>query len=223
MPPLFSMKFLLLAFSLGAASLLHGQTIIAKWTFEQSQPTTGGPISPEIGLGTATTLYGSNFSSPVGNGSDHAWSSAGHASGLVADGFNFAVSTVGKSGISVSFDAAYTGAGPTSLTLAVSFDNSNFTTTGFPSVLENTWTAGSYQSGSTFNYPAGFFFGDSMLSDRSIIYFKVNAGIPNGGALQIDNFTVSAIPEPSTYAALAGLGALGLACWRRRQKTAGAA
>ena len=29
--------------------------------------------------------------------------------------------------------------------------------------------------------------------------------------------TASAIPEPSTYAALAGLGALGLALWRRRQ------
>lgn len=33
-------------------------------------------------------------------------------------------------------------------------------------------------------------------------------------------FTVSAIPEPSTCAMLAGLGALGLAVWRRRQKTA---
>lgn len=32
--------------------------------------------------------------------------------------------------------------------------------------------------------------------------------------------TVSAIPEPSTYAMLAGVGALGLAVWRRRQKTA---
>ena len=28
---------------------------------------------------------------------------------------------------------------------------------------------------------------------------------------------VSAIPEPSTYAAFAGLGALGLVIWRRRQ------
>jgi hypothetical protein len=30
------------------------------------------------------------------------------------------------------------------------------------------------------------------------------------------SFTISAIPEPSTYAALAGLAALGLAIWRRR-------
>jgi hypothetical protein len=33
-------------------------------------------------------------------------------------------------------------------------------------------------------------------------------------------FTVSAIPEPSTYAAFAGVLALGLAAWRRRSRTA---
>lgn len=32
-------------------------------------------------------------------------------------------------------------------------------------------------------------------------------------------YTVSAIPEPSTYAAIAGIGALGLALWRRRTST----
>jgi len=37
------------------------------------------------------------------------------------------------------------------------------------------------------------------------------------GQMYVDNFSVSAIPEPSTYAAFAGLGALGLALWRRRR------
>jgi len=32
------------------------------------------------------------------------------------------------------------------------------------------------------------------------------------------SFTIQAIPEPSTYAAFAGLGALGLAFWRRRRQ-----
>lgn len=49
----------------------------------------------------------------------------------------------------------------------------------------------------------------------------------DGSTLFADNFSViagqtamSAIPEPSTYAAFAGLGALGLAVWRRRQARA---
>lgn len=42
------------------------------------------------------------------------------------------------------------------------------------------------------------------------------AGAITGG-ISFDNMSVSAIPEPSTYAAIAGLGALGLAFWRRRQ------
>lgn len=40
------------------------------------------------------------------------------------------------------------------------------------------------------------------------------------GGMHFDNVSVSAIPEPSTYAALAGLAALGLAFWRHRQRAA---
>ena len=40
--------------------------------------------------------------------------------------------------------------------------------------------------------------------------------LSSGGDLMYSYATVSAIPEPSTYAAILGLGALGLARWRRR-------
>jgi len=56
----------------------------------------------------------------------------------------------------------------------------------------------------------------------------IYVGIYGGGGTQggfgsdfmtpaIDNFSVSAIPEPSTYAAIAGAAALGLAAWQRRR------
>lgn len=50
------------------------------------------------------------------------------------------------------------------------------------------------------------------------LYGDGSSGGPTAvsGDMTLDGFAVSAIPEPSTCAALAGLGALGLAFWRRR-------
>ena len=63
------------------------------------------------------------------------------------------------------------------------------------------WTAGAATSGFFFEV-----FGSSNAA----------ASIASG-SMYADNFSVSAIPEPSTYAAIAGAGVLGLALWRRRQ------
>lgn len=40
------------------------------------------------------------------------------------------------------------------------------------------------------------------------------------GTVYADNFSVSAIPEPSTYAAMFGVLAVGFAAWRRRRTAA---
>lgn len=50
-------------------------------------------------------------------------------------------------------------------------------------------------------------FGNSNLTTGNIVTGNVYA----------DNFSVSAVPEPSTYAAIAGVMALGVAAWRRRR------
>lgn len=62
-----------------------------------------------------------------------------------------------------------------------------------------------------------------FTAPTSSLYFKVFDSTL-GGADSTDvafiAASVSAVPEPSTYAALAGVGALGLVCWRRRTKPA---
>jgi hypothetical protein len=50
------------------------------------------------------------------------------------------------------------------------------------------------------------------LRDLSGVYSSA------GGAIGITNVSFSAVPEPSTYAALAGIAALGLALYARRRR-----
>ena len=91
-------------------------------------------------------------------------------------------------------------AGTQALNSYYSLDGSNYTSLATYSPITE-WTAGAATGG--FNFEV---FGNSNI-----------AGAISAGSIYADNFSVSAIPEPSTYAAFAGLGALGLAFWRRRQ------
>lgn len=92
-------------------------------------------------------------------------------------------------------------AGTQALSASYSLDGSAFTPVATFLPLTQ-WTGGTTSN--------GFFFE---------IFGNSNA-IPaiNTGWIYADDFSISAIPEPSTYAALAGLGALGLALWRRRAR-----
>ena len=48
-------------------------------------------------------------------------------------------------------------------------------------------------------------------------FLPVNADAAGDGAISIDNFNMTAIPEPGTYALLGGLLALGHVMLRRRR------
>ncbi len=67
---------------------------------------------------------------------------------------------------------------------------------------------------------------DASFDASQVTYYMISGLNSIGGAnvdVSIDNLaavTVTAVPEPGTYAAFAGVAALGLAFWRRRRAAA---
>lgn len=64
------------------------------------------------------------------------------------------------------------------------------------------------------SYFAGFLGSHAIDPGRG--FFTFDMGHDNQMDFQITNMTISAVPEPSTYAAIFGALALGAAAWRRR-------
>jgi autotransporter-associated beta strand protein len=85
----------------------------------------------------------------------------------------------------------------------------------------NISNAGGFVAGTypLFDFTGGF----TMIAPANLTLGSVIAGYDyslalNGNYLEL-TATVSAIPEPATYAAIFGAGALGLAAWRRRRRS----
>jgi hypothetical protein len=228
-----------------AVQTINGQTI-ADWTFETSQPgvitlpaAPGAGVaftsfSPEVGSGTATALHAgaATYSSPAGNGSARSFSVNTWA---VGDFFQFQVSTLTYSGISVSYDQTSSSSGPGQFNLQYSTDGSTFTTFGsqynvLVNAAPNTWSAGTPVLTTSFSANLSSI---TALNNAPTVYFRIldatalSASQANGGSTvpsaagtdRIDNFLVSAtpVPEPSTLALAAFGGVAALIAIRKRR------
>jgi hypothetical protein len=217
---------------LGAAAIARATTI-ATWTFESSVPATSGPLSPEVGAGSATGSHAGAtvYSAPAGNGSPHSFSSTLWAPG---DDDQFQVSTTGLNDIVLDWDQTSSNTGPRDFQLEYSTDGSTFTPFGnVYSVLANAapnplWNATTPSSLYHFEVDLSSV---AAIDNAANVYFRLadaDSTSANGGTVgtagtdRVDNFSVLGsptvpVPEP-TSALLAGMAAigLGLLCVRRR-------
>ena len=224
-------KTTLAATALAALSFSAQAVTVAQWDFENyTAPagsfTTFGGIAPStsaglLALGSVFHQTAATFSTPSGNGSTK---SLGATNWSVNDYWQFAFSTVGYSGVSVSFDQAGSGAGPRDFTAFYSLDAITFTELGNYPVVLSAWnpatrTAGFYE----FTLPVAASNAPTVyVLLRNVSTASINGGtVAAGGTDRIDNFTVSATPVPEAHTAamlLAGLAALGFVTKRARQR-----
>lgn len=225
---------------LGLACTGAQATTIAGWTFETNVPTnSAGPYAAEVGSGSASGFHSgtTTYSAPVGNGSAHSFSSNGWN---VGDYYQFSTSTLGYSGISLSWDQTGSGTGPRDFKLSYSTNGIQFSDFSSYSVLINNNPSdtppgvGAWSSGTT--HPQyGFTVDLSSISaldnQAALIYFRLvdtdsvstNGGtVGSAGSDRVDNFIVSgtAIPQVPLPAAawLFGSGLLGLTGLGRRRR-----
>ena len=206
--------------------------ILARWTFETSVPV-GAPgagnfltnITAEIGSGVASGFHlgASIYSNPAGNGSAESFSSTNWA---VGDFYQFALSTVGYTGLTVSFDQISSGSGPSQFLFTYSTDGTTFTPFGSAySVLSApSWSSGTPTPLTSYTNGLASI---TALDNTSVVYFRLvnnsatavnGSPVAVGGTDRVDNFMVEAtpIPEPQGLAIVVGLSLLAMISRRRR-------
>lgn len=137
-----------------------------------------------------------------------------------ASGYQFSIT-------SLTFDAGRSGTGPRQFAIRSSADgytsnlsaattNANVSVVA-TNVFQFTDTASTYAGNSITLSGANF---TNLTDPLTFRIFAFNAE-GSSGVFRIDNFSIhasaTAVPEPSTYAALAGAGVLAFAVWRRRR------
>jgi len=169
------------------ANRVSAQTVLARWTFETSQPgVVDGPAVPgpgnwitniaaEVGSGTAAGWHSGfgtpTYSSPAGNGSAHSFSSNGWTNNP-GDFYQFAVSTTGYTNIIVTYDQISSSTGPGYFYLAYGTDGVNFSQFGTTYIVSNApvWSAGSANSAYSHTNNLGSI---TTITNQPIVYFRI--------------------------------------------------
>lgn len=224
------MKALAIALAVLAAGSVpaFAQTTLANWNFDSStisgSSTNFGPITADFGVGAASGHHAAGattWSTPVGNGSAKSFSSNTWAAG---DYYQFQTSSTGQNGLMVSWDQFGSSTGPKDFQLQVSTDGLSFTNFASYAVLGTpAWSSGgSRNSAFTYSYDLSSL---TNLDNQASVYFRLidlTTGSIGGGTVattgtgRVDNFSITAIPEPSTYAVMIALAGFAFVICRRK-------
>ncbi len=217
-------------------SMAQAGVILSQWTFETNTPAdllnsaSGPPVVGEagVGLGLLSGLHasaGSDWTTPVGNGSANSYSSNEWA---VGDYYVFTAATAGYEALTLTFDATSSNTGPRDFKVQGSTDGVSFSDIGFsysviPNAAPNSWNA-------TTNLPIHTYTTalPTTLDDQAIAYMRLvvtstvssNGGVlALGGTSRIDNVTIMGdlipeVPEPSSIALM--FGCVGIMVFRRK-------
>lgn len=180
------------------ADLQSSPSSLDHWTyFTVSGHIPGGTYL--VGSASAGT-YGS---AQDGNNLIFATNGADPGNGLYQD----FTATIGQQYTASIYMRYFQGSGYNVQGLIIVEDNNNsLADVGYQTAttLSDTWTQVSF----TFTAP----------STSLRFSFYDNSLTTNSSDIQFDNARISAVPEPSTYAAMAGLAALGFVGWQRRKR-----